>query len=211
MDFPTILEDAKKRSGLSEDDDVLSRWANQGYQKRNRKIAAAIPDFFLTSASISIVSGTAIYNLPADFLRNLKIEDENGNIVDKVDPQDPSKPDGWYFYGQTIAAGVRYERIRVQSAGAAPTANATWTLHYVFQPPDLDTTTNTILYWPDAIHEVLVFEILKRWMEDDEQSDRKAEYKDDLREADAAFTELLNDRGNQPGSTPLVLSPEDFD
>jgi hypothetical protein len=189
---PEILEDARKRSGLSEDEAVLLRWENQGYQKRNRKIAQVCPDFFLTSASLAITVGPDIYNLPTDFLRSLRIEDENGNTFDRVNPSDEARPDGWYFYGSVIDAGLRYERIRVQVSGGKPATAATWTLHYVQQPQDL--AADSVPNWPTAIHEILVFEILTRWMETDEQSDRVSYYEGKLKDADADFWDIIGDR-----------------
>lgn len=211
MTTTEILDDAKKRSGFSEDDIVLLRWANQGYQYRNLRIARAIPSYFLTSDTLSIVAGTDIYNLPATFLRSLRIEDENGDEVDQVDPNDPNEPDGWYFYGSVIESGVRYERIRVQVGGGKPTATVTWTVHFVESPGNLDLTTNTVPNWPTGVHELPVLEILCRWMEAKEIPERLQEYRSMRKDMLLEFEDLLGDRSAGRPNGPIILSPEDFD
>lgn len=208
MTVSDILTDAKKRAGLSEDDQVLLRWCNQEYDETNLLIAGIAPGFFFTTGSIAIVASTHTYDLPSDFSRSLKIEDETESLVPKVDPLDEEKPDGWYFAGSVITAGVRSERIRVQPT---PGSAKTWSLFYIKKPVALDTTTNILPDWPDGTHEILVLGILLRWMETEEEDERYAEYKSLRKEKRQELFDLITDRheGTEPGV--VVKHGEDFD
>ena len=207
----SLLSDAVTRAGLSQDQAVLLEWMNQEYRDTNMEIAKSEPDYFLTTTTLQLVSGTTTYNLAADYLRGLVIEDENGVAVPKISRLDPSYPRGWCFFGYTIAGGVRYERIRIQeSGGAAVTTSPLWTIHYVQNPPDLDAITNTTPAWPLAIHELLTMGLLMRWMEQDEQPDRYVQYKGQRDAKRGHLFDLISDRTAGQNESILVTHPEDF-
>jgi hypothetical protein len=208
MTVAQILSDAKKRAGLTESDSVLLDWCNQEYQNTNLLIARIAPSYFFKTASLSIVAGTHTYDLPTDFLRSLKIEDENDVEVDQVDPLGIGKPEGWYFAGSNIDAGTRTERIRIQPTPAAAKTN---TLSYIAEPVDLDLDTNTVPDWPRGTHEQLILGILMRWMETEEEDERYREYKDLRDSKRMQLFDLITDRhaGNEPGI--VVTQPEDYE
>lgn len=204
-----ILADAKKRAGgLTQDDTVLLRWLNLAYAEDNLLIARIAPDYFYTTGSLSIVAGTHTYNLPADFARSLKIEDGQDNPLEKVNPLDEEKPDGWFFAGSVITAGVRYERIRLQPT---PDAAQTLTLSYFKLPESITASATSVPDWPDGTHELLVIEVLLRWMEEQEEDERFAQYKKLRNEKRELLYDLITDRHEGTEQGIVLTHAEDMD
>lgn len=208
MDTEQIILDARHRGDLDDSDDFLYLWMNQEYDEINLAISRIEPDYFLTSASLSIVAGTSVYNLPADFLRGLAIDDENGVPVDKVSKADPNGPEGWYYFGQVIETAVRYERIKIQDT---PSSAKTWTLSYVYSPPELDADTNTILHWPRGFGELLVLGILLRAMEPEDDPDRYKLYAAKRDAKRAELLEIVAGRSAGLPDQPITTHTEDYE
>lgn len=60
--------------GVSFQDDDVEHAINQAYRKVFLRIAAAIQDYFVTTATFSLVAGTRAYALPSDHLRTKMVE-----------------------------------------------------------------------------------------------------------------------------------------
>lgn len=207
MDIAEIFTDVKTRGGIDEDDDVLLRWANQVYSRVNRKISETNPTYFYTTDDIDVAVGDSNQLLPATFSKSLKIEDSSGNRVDRVNPLDANKPAGWFFLGQTIVDGVRYERIRAQGVNAADT----WTIFFVEQPAPLDLEENNILQWPVGFDELMIVELLLIAMETEEEDERYKQYLNRRNELTKDLVDLISSRNIGDNDEVLVTSEEEFD
>lgn len=87
--WTTLREEIKDDMNLHGEDFVsdveLLAWANDGIEQAEKEIVSLYDKYFETDSTISLVSGTAKYNLPSDILANKITHIEYNNGSDKYE------------------------------------------------------------------------------------------------------------------------------
>ena len=109
-----------------------------------RIVQAQGPVHYRSSSSVSVVSGTALYNLPADFWQLQGVEATIGGVTGRLRPFMPTEHP-WLANGGTYAwvTPVRYRLQANQIEFLPATQSFTATLYYTAAPPRLVSGTDT--------------------------------------------------------------------
>lgn len=184
---------------------------NRAYQWLYNKLSNLYgADYFVTQSSLAVVSGTQAYDLPADFYKLIRLEDDNKIPVQKLNVREAT-----LFTGQQNLAGVPNVAVGYMLYGfnastgrqqlylaPAPSSNATWTLWYNYVPTQLSAATDTPLL-PETYEEVLELyatgichEILQNFPASsyyiNRSADKLKEMINDLKDRDATSNPRVN-------------------
>lgn len=111
----------------------LDRWINEGISRLHRMLVEAYgADYYVSTASLSLVAGTSDYNLPADFFKLLGIDIQVGGHYYTLRPYNNAERNAYrnnpfpWFYG-SVAYRLVGDKVRILPA----TLTATATVEYV--------------------------------------------------------------------------------
>jgi len=126
-------------------DAELTEYLNQEIAELyGRIVQAQGPVHYRSSSSVSVVSGTALYNLPSDFWQLQGVEATIGGVTGRLRPFMPTEHP-WLANGGTYAwvTPVRYRLQANQIEFLPATQSFTATLYYTAAPPRLVSGTDT--------------------------------------------------------------------
>jgi len=190
-----------KAQNSSIDDTNLVGWLNNGYHDIINKIVRTAEDYFGDTMDISIVATTQEYDLDSGFKKHIKVNDENGNRINRttVDKSD-SSGEGYYLWGSKI--GFK----------PVPTANATYKQWFIKNPTDLIYTvspaTDSTPEFDANYHHLLELWGLKEYYESQQDLDYANHYFNQYKVLLAELLEEIDTR-NLDAQPKLVESSED--
>lgn len=180
-------------AGRTFPDDTSSYWADSTLMTYHNIIQQEIAsemqmvneDYFITSTSISIVAGTAAYNLPSDFVEMRLVEDVRTSTPKEIYPttlNDRQGGDAFFVSGTFHGASyyIRGTQIVFDETPTYTQASAV-TLHYIKRIPDVSAGSDSSEI-PAQYHRVVSYGIamMGLYQQQSENNFAKDEYQKGL-------------------------------
>lgn len=144
-------------------DNILMTYHNMVQQEIQQELIQTFEDFFVTQTNISIVNGTAEYNLPSDFVKLRRVEDIRQSPPAEILPVSLNhrevQEDGYLASAGEGRYYLRGTQIVLTDTPAFTNASAV-RLHYIKRLADVTASTSTSEI-PTEHHRLLIWGIVK--------------------------------------------------